>query len=276
MKKKIKVAAVQIQIKPNDIEANLKKIEKMVERIASKNPSDLIVFPELCVTGADLEELNLAQDENSRSIKFLRNLALKYNTYIVCGSLTKNIKNRYFNTSLLINNQGKIVLKYHKNNLWHSERKYLSVGKDIRIAKTPFGNVGIIICWDLASPDLTRKLAKLGVDIICCPSYWAEEKTDRLSRHIKGSEKIFVNTLCPARAIENEALFIYANAAGETAGDVLIGQTQICSPLFGTVARIDDNKEGFITYEYDKQIAKDAEKIFRIRKDLMSRPQKQM
>jgi predicted amidohydrolase len=268
MKKKIKVAAVQIQIQQNDIEANLKKIEKMIKRIASENPSDLIVFPELCVTGVDLKKLNLAQDNNSRSIKFLKKLALKYDTYLVLGSLTKNIKNRYFNTSLLINNQGKIILEYHKNNLWHSERKYLEAGKDVQIAKTPFGNIGIIICWDLSLPELTRKLAKLGADIVCCPSYWTEEKTDRLSRHIKGSEKIFVNTLCSARAIENEVLFIYANAAGKIDDDASIGQTQICSPLFGTVARIDDNKEGFVTYEYDKQIAKDAEKIFRIRKDL--------
>jgi hypothetical protein len=91
------------------------------------------------------------------------------------------------------------------------------------------------------------------------------------------SETIFVNVLCPARAIENEALFIYANGAGEAKLSLKtkmwksqqIGQTQICSPVLGTVAKINDNAEGFVVYQYDKQIARDAERVYKIRKDLV-------
>lgn len=279
MKKKITVSAVQMQIEPNDICANLGKAEKLVAKIFEKNKTDLIVFPEMCITGPIPHRLDLVQDENSESIRFFRKLALTYNTHIVCGSFVKKVKDKYFNSSLLINNKGKIDLEYRKNNLWISERKYLHQGDEIECVQTPLGKIGIIICWDLTFPEASRILAKKGADIICCPSYWTVDKTGILERHVNGNEKIFVNSICPARAIENEVLFVYANGAGaarysqetKIREGELIGQSQICAPILGTVARIDDNREGSVTYVYDKQIASDAEKIFKIRRDLNTR-----
>lgn len=276
MKRKITVSAVQMQIEPNEISLNLKKAERLVAKIFKKNKTDLIVFPEMCITGPITHRLDLAQDENSDSIRFFRKLAGTYKTHIVCGSFVKKVKNKYFNCSLLIDDKGKIALEYKKNNLWISERKYLQHGSEIECVETSLGKIGIIICWDLTFPEASRKLAKKGAEIICCPSYWTVDKTGILERHKSGNEKIFVNSICPARAIENEVLFIYSNAAGvgkysletETWRGELIGQTQICAPILGTVARIDDNREGFVTYIYDKQIAEDAERIFKIRQDL--------
>lgn len=279
MKSKITVSAVQMQIEPHDIATNLKTAERLVKKIFAKSKTDLIVFPEVCITGPIPNRLDLAQDENSESIKFFQKLARLYNTYIVAGSFVKKISDKYFNTSLLINNKGEIILEYQKNNLWISERKYLEPGTDIKCVETPLGTIGIIICWDLTFPEASRKLARSGVDIICCPSYWTVDTTGLLERHRSGNEKIFVNSLCPARAIENEVLFIYANGAGAAKyykegklwhGEQ-IGQSQICAPIVGTVKRIKDNSEGFVTYTYDKQIAEDAEKIFKIRLDLNTR-----
>lgn len=279
MKRKITVSAVQMQIEPNEISVNLKKAEKLVAKIFEKSKTDLIVFPEMCITGPIPHRLDLVQDENSDSIRFFRKLACTYKTHIVCGSFVKKVKDRYFNTSLLINDKGKIILEYRKNNLWISERKYLQYGEKIECVETSLGKIGIIICWDLAFPEASRKLAKKGAEIICCPSYWTVDQTGILEKHLSGNEKIFVNSICPARAIENEVLFIYANGAGvasysremETWQGEMIGQTQICAPILGTVGRIDDNSEGSITYAYDKQIADDAERIYKIRRDLSTR-----
>lgn len=279
MKRKITVSAVQMQIEPNNINVNLEKAEKLVKKIFEKNDTDLIVFPELCITGPIPHRLDLCQDENSDSIKFFRKLAVEYKTYIVCGSIVRKVEDKYFNSSFLIDDKGKIVLEYRKNNLWISERKYLQHGEEISCVETPFGKIGIIICWDLTFPEASRKLVKKGADIICCPSYWTVDQTGILERHISGNEKIFINSICPARAIENEVLFIYANGAGEARYSLkkktwegeLIGQSQICAPILGTVARIEDNSEGSVTYTYDKQIAEDAEKIFKIRRDLRNR-----
>lgn len=277
MKRKIKVAAIQMEIKPLDISANLRKAEKILDEIFSKNKCNLVVFPEDFITGPIERNLELAQNEDSDSIKFFKTLAKKFNTFIVCGSVIKKVGDSYFNTSFLINNKGKIILEYEKNNLWHSERPYLTPGKDIQVAKTPIGNIGIIICWDLAFPNVCQKLAQFGVDIICCPSYWTTQDGKMLQKKYGLlTENNFVNNLCPARAIENEVLFIYANGAGKARINLKtkiweadqIGQTQICTPIFGTVAKIENNREGFIIYEYDNQIAKDAERNYKIRQSL--------
>lgn len=277
MKRIVKVAAVQMYIEPRNIPANLNKAENMLDKIFTKGDCDLVVFPEDCINGPDYYPKPDPQNENSFSIKRFKELAIKFNTYIVCGSFTKKVKDKYFNTSLLISNKGKIILEYKKNNLWIPEKPYLTKGNSIGVVKTPIGTIGIIICWDLAFPKMCQKLAEMGADIICCPSYWTVDDGKFLhKKYGLLTENTFVNTLCPARAIENEVLFIYANGAGEAKMPLKnkiwksqqIGQTQICIPLFGTVARINDNSEGFILYEYDRQIAKDAERNYKIKESL--------
>lgn len=279
MKRKITVAAVQMYIEPNDIDTNLKKAKQLLKNVFTKKKCDLLVFPEDCITAPIPYRLDLVQNESSDAIKLFQNLAIKYNTYLVCGSFTQKVGDKYFNTSLLINNKGKIILRYQKNNLWIPERRYKTPGNDITVVKTPIGTIGIILCWDLAFSETCTKLAKLGVDIICCPSYWTVDDSGILvKKYSKHSETTFVNTVCPARAIENEALFIYANGAGVAKVSLKtkmwkskhIGQSQICSPVLGTVVKINDNTEGFITYEYDRQIAKDAESVYQIRQNLLA------
>ena len=278
MKKKIKVGAIQMNIKPNDVESNLNSAAQLMNSLFKEN-CDLVVFPEDCITGPIPYRLDLVQNVDSESIQFFKKLAVQYNTYIVCGSFIKKAGDNYFNTSLLINNSGEVVLEYKKNNLWKRERRYLTSGSDVHVVKTPIGNIGIIICWDLAFPEICRRLTKLGADIICCPSYWTVDDGGALVRKYgKQTETTFVNTLCPARAIENEVLFIYANGAGKakvtlktkTWNSPQIGQSQICIPILGTVAKINDNSEGFILYEYDREIAKNAEKNYKIRGDLLN------
>lgn len=282
MKRLISVAAVQMEIKPLAISVNLKKAEKLMAQIFAKNQVDLVVFPEAFITGPIPYNLELVQDETSSSLQFFQDLAFKYKTYIVCGSVIKKISNEYFNTSFLISKDSKIILEYKKNNLWLPERRYITPGSEIKVAKTPIGNIGIIICWDLAFPEMCRRLAQLGADIICCPSYWTVDDGKALHRKYGVlTENKFVNTLCPTRAIENEVLFIYANGAGKASiclksklwSADQIGQTQICAPILGTAVRINDNKEGFITYEYNRQIAADAERNYKLKEDLALKPE---
>lgn len=277
MKKITTVAAVQMEIKPLDMKSNVSKAIGLIDQIFKKGHCDLVVLPEDFITGPIPCNLEFAQNEESDSILEFQNIARKYNTYIVCGSIIEKIKNKYFNTSFLINNKGKVILEYRKNNLWHPERPYLTPDNTIKVVNTTIGRIGIIICWDLAFPDVCQQLAKQKVDIICCPSYWTVEDGKKLTeKYGAPSETSMVNTLCPARAIENEVLFVYANGAGKAEVNLKtkiwkgkqIGQTQICTPVFGTVKRMNNNSEGFIIYKYNRDLAKDAEDNYKIRKDL--------
>lgn len=280
MKRRIRVAAIQMEIKMLDVQANLERAEKLLKTVFESDKCDLVVFPEYFITGPIPYNLELVQHESSPSIKLFQKLAAFYKTYIVCGSVLKKINGDYFNTSFLIDDQGEIILEYQKINLWHPERRYVTPGEEVKMVRTPIGNIGIIICWDLAFPEVCQRLVKMGADIICCPSYWA--KRDGVLKFMKyigediPAEENIVNTLCPARAIENEVLFIYANGGGKAEvrkkstiwESSQIGQTQICVPIFGTVAKLSDNKEGFITYEFDREVIHDAEKAYKIKEDL--------
>lgn len=80
MKRKVKVAAVQMYIKPNDIATNLERIKFFIEKLEYEK-CDLVVFPEDCITGPIPYRLDLVQDENSDAIKYLKSLAIQHSIY---------------------------------------------------------------------------------------------------------------------------------------------------------------------------------------------------
>lgn len=277
MKRHIIVTAVQMRILSMDVDQNLDRITSVLDQIFSEGECDLVVFPEDCITGPIPNNLELALSIHSEPIQRFRSLAKKYKTYVVAGSFIQKKNDKYFNTSLLFDRNGEIILEYNKNNLWLPERKYVQSGTDLPIVKTTIGTIGIITCWDLAFPQTCNILTAKGADIICCPSYWTVGDGEMLQKKYgKETEKDMVNTLCPARAMENETLFIYANGAGIAEIPLKkglwkspqIGQSQICVPIYGAVKRIEDNSEGYISYQYDRVFTKDAEKNYKIRSDL--------
>jgi predicted amidohydrolase len=280
MKRFISVAALQMEILPLDITANLRKAEQLLKNASTGQKLDLAVFPEDCITGPIPDNLESSLDNDSQALNVMKNLARKYETYIVCGSFIKRKNGKYYNTSLLIDRKGQIILEYAKNNLWILERSYLTSGKSLPVVKTSIGTIGLTICWDLAFPDTFRELAKQGADIICCPSYWTRQDGAILVRKYPEipSEINMIDALCPARAMENLALVIYSNGAG--IGRVhlknsdleldMIGHSQICAPVIGTARVMDNNDEGYICYTYDRHMGRDAESRYLLRKDMLT------
>lgn len=277
MKRFINVAAIQMEIRTLQVSTNLQKARHMLEDALKERRLDLVVFPEDCITGPLPYNLEYACDITSGAIVFFQKLARKHRVYIVCGSFIRKKHEGYFNTSLLIDRKGNIILEYEKNNLWIPERQYLTPGTSVPVVKTSIGTIGIVICWDLAFPEVFQELALQGADIVCCPSYWTREDSGFLMRKYPGAnaETTMVDTLCPARALENEFLLIYAN--GAKAAEIFlqttkiteaqIGHSQICAPLYGTVSKIEHNQEGAIHYTYDRHLGHDAENRYYLRRD---------
>lgn len=114
-----------------------------------------------------------------------------------------------------------------------------------------------------------------GVKIVFCPSLWYRSWKDYV-RYNKEAEIYHVNTLCQARAIENEIIFIYANACGKliTSGgisDEAIGHSQITVPIKGVLKRLNHRKEEMFIQEVDTKILEIEEKYYRIRQDIKKR-----
>ncbi|MEA2736315.1 MAG: hypothetical protein QOE14_2766, partial [Humisphaera sp.] len=127
------------------------------------------------------------------STEFLGKLAAKHKTYIVAGLLERDGKAAY-NTSVLIDRDGKLAGKYRKICLPRSEYDGgLAPGNEYPVFDTDFGKVGMMICWDVAYPEIARELTARGAEIILMPIWGGNE------------------TLCRARAIENQVPLVISS-----------------------------------------------------------------
>ena len=260
---KFKVAVVQLKIDLKSVDKTMKRVEHYVKQASSK--ADIIVFPEYTISWKYLDSKNVYRD------KFIE-LAKKYKIDIVAGSMLTGKKPDMHNSTYYIDNTGKVLAKYDKINLWHAERPSTKFGDKVAVFDTKFGKVGLIICWDLIFPEVFREMLKKGVEIVICPSYWRYEDAGVGLINNGDSEVVLVDSMCPARAFENEIIFIYCNAAGKyqykNEANTLIGHSQITTPFKGCIKKLNHNREEMFIEEVDTRILKTAENVYKIRMDM--------
>lgn len=266
----IKVAVVQFEISQFAPQENLEKAEQFIQQAAAQE-ADLIVFPEDFIAGPLDGRVDLA-DFDQQYVKHFQKLAAQYHIDIVPGSIIEGDEDGLYNTAYYIDRDGDILSQYRKNNLWLSERSYITPGNDISVFETRLGKVGLIICWDLMFPEMFRAMVSEGVEMVICPSYWCLEDAGRGQKLNQYAEVTLVNALCIARAFENEVVLIYANAAGKQISGLntktLIGQSQITVPFKGPLDIAMDNFEAMLVEEVDMDVLAIAEESYEIRSDL--------
>ncbi len=266
----MKIAVVQFAINQFAPEKNLAKAEQFIAE-ASASENALVVFPEDLIFGP-LNGRNEFADWDGQYVKHFQRLAIKYNIDIVPGSIIEGEDSGLYNTTYYIDSKGEVRGRYRKVNLWLPERSYITPGSHISVFNTRIGKVGLIICWDLMFPEMFRAMVRQGVEIVICPSYWCFEDAGAGLKHDMMAEVKLVNALCVARAFENEIALIYANTAGrltsEEGTDTLIGQSQVTVPFKGALGLMDHNQEEMFYVVIDKDILRDAEEAYEIRKDL--------
>jgi predicted amidohydrolase len=210
----VKVAIGQITPKTGQ---KLKNLEKMKEQTleAVENGSSLIVFPELALTGYNCGDhfFDLAEAiPEGESVKFFEELAVKHSIHIIWGMPEKSINGVLYNSAALVGPEG-FVGKWRKNTLpGHAtdqigpgafpDRRFFKAGEDLPVFNTPIGKIGVLICYDIFFPELSRLLTLKGADIII---------------GISGSpsfEKDIFEPIVKVRAMENTVNFVYSNLVG--------------------------------------------------------------
>jgi len=265
---KFRIAVVQFKIKQFSPEDNLKKAEEFTKK-AAYSKAQVIVFPEDFITGPIMKKKKFV-DFNGKYIRHFQNLAKKYSIDIVSGSWIEGDTRGWYNTSYYIDRSGKINGKYRKINLWLGERSYITPGNKISVFNTKFGRAGLIICWDLAFPEIFRKMVNMGVRIVYCPSLWYLTYKGKIWKNY--AEKRHVDSLCVSRAFENEIILVYCNVSGKVKfSEFALGRSQITVPFIGPLKRLEHNKEEMFIQEVDMTILKEAEKSYNIREDLKKR-----
>ena len=198
----MKVSIAQFKSKLGALDENFSTAEKLIA--AAKN-SDAILLPELWSTGYYPTPVeNFADVDGRRTKKFLCELAKKFSVNIIGGSVIVDDGGKIFNRCHVANRRGEIVATYDKTHLFSfaGEEKIFTAGEKISTVELDGVTCGLAICYDLRFPEIFRKLALAGAEIVFVPAAWSLKRLT--PRRI----------LTKARAIENQNFVVFANSSG--------------------------------------------------------------
>ncbi len=231
---KFTIAVSQMNVRLNDIEANLKKVKIAIDKAVEKN-AVLLVLPELWPTGFPLEStISSATPDDTGVIEQLAHLAVSNKIAIIGSSLIR--RGRHItNTATFLNSHGKIILSYDKIHLFKpmNEHCYLNPGKSIKAVNSDFGRIGTAICYDLRFPEFFIALGKQGCHLIVIPAAWPKIRIEHW------------RILLRARAVENSTYVIGCNQTGKTADTVYGGCSVVVDPSGSIIAEATDQETLF-------------------------------
>ncbi|BFU76846.1 carbon-nitrogen family hydrolase [Arcobacter sp. 15-2] len=198
----MKIALVSLNQIWEDKKENLILCEAYMKE-ASDKKVDLIIFPEMTLTGFSTNIAETSEEEkNSETIKKFQDLSVFHDIAILFGVVVKDNK-KALNKSIFIDNKGIILGKYSKIHPFSfaGEDKYFNAGNQLTVVKFKDIKIGLTICYDLRFPELYSAYAK-ECDILVNIANWPAKRIDHW------------NTLLKARAIENQTLVVGVNRTG--------------------------------------------------------------
>ncbi|MFT5357713.1 MAG: putative amidohydrolase [Polyangiales bacterium] len=226
------IAVVQMHIQPNDPIRNLARIENYVAAAKARG-ADLVVFPEDAICGPLTGQTAFVRYAPVY-LRRMKALAVRYAIDLVPGTWTVFKKGGLYNQAHYINSDGSVAGVYRKVNLWKTEKAHIRPGRGPVVFSTRFGRVGLCVCWDISFPQMFTAMNSQGVQLVISPTYWSFPMGTSKDEEAKDHEIRLIDSLCIARAFENNIAFVYCNAAGELkipAGRVVLsGRSQITHP----------------------------------------------
>jgi len=176
--KRIKVAICQINCIDSDVYGNLSRIEKQVEE-ASKMGAKAAFFPETALIGwVNPDAYKLADSIPGEFTKAIGEMAKKYNIIVGIG-LCEKVGDRIYDSAVLIDISGEILLKHRKINILSNlmEKPYVPGKKEgITAVDTPIGRIGVMICADSFVDEHLEIMANKKPDFVYIPYGWAYPK----------------------------------------------------------------------------------------------------
>jgi deaminated glutathione amidase len=225
----VKVAAIQMASSPQ-VASNLIEAERLIA-IAASQGAKIVVLPEyFCIMGIkDVDKVAVREKAGDGPIqRFLAKMAKEYEIWLIGGTipLVSNYPNKVRNSCLVFNDKGAQVARYDKIHLFgldlgtehYHEENTIESGDEVVVVDTPYGKIGLSVCYDLRFPELYRAMGQ--VDIIVIPSAFTET-----------TGKAHWEPLIRARAIENLS-YVIASAQGgyHLSGRETHGNSMIVDP----------------------------------------------
>jgi deaminated glutathione amidase len=248
VKKKFKAAIVQMKSSV-DKELNLVHSLKLINE-AAKKKARLICFPEFQMAYSPPEQKSeslhkIAEKISGNFVSTLSNSA-KQNRINIVATLyeiinTNDKNHKVFDTGVIINELGKLQSIYRKVHLYDAlgfkESKKLLAGSIIeKPSKTSVGKLGLLICYDMRFPEISRILTVNGANILVSPSAWVAGFMKREHWEI----------MVRARAIENGVYVLAPNQVG----NIYCGHSMAIDPFGSTIVDM-ENREGIEFIDID-------------------------
>jgi omega-amidase len=232
------LSLAQIKIEQGQPSSNLENVTANIEE-AAKRGSQIVLLPELWSSGYDLSRGPLYAAANLDILEKLKGLAARHDLYIG-GSLLLQEEDGLYNSFVFMAPSGEAVV-YNKTHLFRllAEEKWMLPGKSSVAYDAPWGRTGFATCYDLRFPELYRKYALDGAQVVLMVSAWAHKRIE----HWK--------ILARARAIENQIFLAAVNAVGKSGNEHFGGASVIVSPWGEVLAEGDTENEALLTAEID-------------------------
>jgi predicted amidohydrolase len=247
------IGLVQAKFSNGDIKHNLEQMKKIVETTKKASPHvKLLLFPELAATGYFLSSAlrQYAEGQNGKIAQYMSEIAQDQEMYISYGYIELGDNGKIYNSLALIDCHGEWIANYRKIHITSLEREIFTPGNEIVSVKTEWGHIGLMICWDLAFPELARSLALRGVELIISPSAWEKPYEEPFMR------------FAMARAIDNTVYVAVCNHIGPSENLVLCGKTGLYGPDGASIALAGDDDEEVIITEVDFEDRKEVQSSF--------------
>jgi nitrilase len=259
-----KIAALQMASGPQ-LQANLMEAGRLIKEAAAQG-AGMVVLPETFVLMGKQEQERLAIAESAGDgpiQQFLQQQAQKYKVWIVAGTIPirSDDPDHAYATSFLYNAQGDVVARYDKIHLFdamvgenrdtYTESAATKPGAQPVVVDTPFGRLGMSVCYDLRFPELYRRLSAEGAQILVVPSAFTE---------ITG--KAHWDVLLRARAIENLCYVVAAAQGGyHVNGRTTYGHSMVVD-YWGNILNMREKGAGIVTASLDLASLEQQRKTF--------------
>lgn len=186
-------------------QANLQKAQELMERAVKRFRPGFFVFPETCMS----EGRPCSEALDGPFVRGMQALARQHGAWMVFG-MKETVEDpadaRIYNTSVLLNDKGELVQVYRKTHLYdafgYRESDEIKPGdRFFEPVDTPFGKIGLFVCYEVRFPEVARYQRAKGAEIILMPTAWV--KGDMKSQHF--------TALVTARALENTVFVLAAD-----------------------------------------------------------------
>lgn len=230
----MRVACLQMDMRLGEPDYNFSHAAHMIKDAMEKKP-DVLILPETWNCGFFPKEglPDMADRDGARVKCEIGALAKQYRVNIVAGSVANLRDGKVYNTAMVFDREGECVASYDKTHLFTpmGEDGYFTPGDHTCRFTLDGVSCGLIICYDVRFPELTRSLTVPGLDMLFVVSQWPKVRTFHL------------RSLTTARAIENQMFVVCCNSCGKAGDTVYGGNSAVIDPWGETLALAGEGEE---------------------------------